>query len=86
MHAKSDDLRAARYNFFDATRPFTTCDSDHRDRSPAPLEPTSHTTAMDEPKYSASLIRLWRIWRTTKEMMNERVRCACAVEEMQEPH
>jgi hypothetical protein len=33
---------------------------------------------MEEPKYSASLVRMWRVWRTTKEMMNTRVRCACA--------
>jgi DNA-directed RNA polymerase I, II, and III subunit RPABC1 len=31
---------------------------------------------MDGEKYSASLIRLWRVWRTTKEMMNDRVGCA----------
>jgi len=27
---------------------------------------------MEGDKYSASLIRLWRVWKTTKEMMNDR--------------
>lgn len=34
---------------------------------------------MEAEKTSANLIRLWRVWRTAKEMMNDRVRCACAV-------
>ena len=33
---------------------------------------------MEGEKYGASLIRLWRVWRTTKEMMNDRVGCAGA--------
>jgi hypothetical protein len=33
---------------------------------------------MEGEKYQPSLIRLWRVWRTTKEMMNDRVGCACA--------
>lgn len=27
----------------------------------------------DEKQPSANLIRMWRVWRTTKEMMNDRV-------------
>jgi hypothetical protein len=66
-------LRAALAIFFDATRPI--CDND----TTPPLPPNRRTYAiMEEPKYTAGLLRMWRVWRTAKEMMNERVRCACA--------
>lgn len=32
----------------------------------------------DEKQPSANLIRMWRVWRTTKEMMFDRVGCARA--------
>jgi hypothetical protein len=61
-----------------------------RDRLHSPVAPTPPPTLvppastlatadMEGEKYSASLIRLWRVWRTTKEMMNDRVGCACAL-------
>lgn len=31
-----------------------------------------------EGSYSPSMIRLWRVWRTCKEMCKDRVRCAPA--------
>ena len=33
---------------------------------------------MEGEKYQPSLIRMWRVWRTAKEMMNDRVCCARA--------
>jgi hypothetical protein len=46
--------------------------------SPTQLSPPERTAATmnDERGPSASLIRMWRVWRTTKEMMNDRVGCA----------
>lgn len=35
-------------------------------------------TMSDEKQPSANLIRMWRVWRTTKEMMHDRVGCAAA--------
>lgn len=39
------------------------------DRPPA-------ATMSDERQPNANLIRLWRVWRTAKEMMHDRVGCA----------
>lgn len=46
---------------------------------PSPQRPAPPAAAMsDEKQPSANLIRMWRVWRTTKEMMNDRVGCARA--------
>jgi hypothetical protein len=32
--------------------------------------------ADDRQQFGQNLIRMWRVWRTAKEMMHDRVRCA----------
>jgi DNA-directed RNA polymerase I, II, and III subunit RPABC1 len=66
-------------NFFDATRHSRLCDNEAARPYTGPQLPI-RTVNMEEPKYNASLIRMWRVWRTAKEMMNERVRCAYALD------
>lgn len=75
MHAKSEPLELleislTRHNFDHAR-----ADVPHHIRIRNPL-PTPETANMDGERYNPSLIRLWRVWRTTKEMMNDRVGCA----------
>jgi hypothetical protein len=63
-------------DFFDATVRFQALRRHHHDlRSSPNTDPA--TANMEGEKYSTSLIRLWRVWRTTKEMMNDRVGCTC---------
>ena len=74
MHAKTEPLELLEISL---TRP-----NDHSTFAPKPHKhpsPTQPTANMEGDKYSASLIRLWRVWKTTKEMMNDRVGCACAL-------
>ena len=67
-------------DFFDATD-FHSLVAPSPPNYTRPSASTLATPNMDGEKYSASLIRLWRVWRTTKEMMNDRVGCACAEED-----
>ena len=43
--------------------------------APPPDRPPAATMS-DERQPNANLIRLWRVWRTAKEMMHDRVGCA----------
>ena len=74
LHAKAEPLELleilTRRNF---THPRADPSHDILNRS---FLATLATANMDGEKYSPSLIRLWRVWRTTKEMMNDRVGCA----------